>query len=79
MNERVEDTYEVNWFIEMVLKFDEVLDSVSWILQNTVEVGQAILDQHIHCLHVLDNIKESTNNHLGCFLILLKLKLDILL
>jgi hypothetical protein len=70
IEEGVEYLDKVLRLLEVILHSDEVLDARPRVLQDAVQMGQAIPDELVVTLHVGDHVEETANCGLGLFLVL---------
>lgn len=70
VQEAIQDRNNVNWVLEMVHQGEECLNPGSLVLQNAVEVGQAVVDQLIIAGDILDDLDKTANSVYGLLLIL---------
>ena len=70
MDKAIQDFNEVLWIFEIILNSDIVGDSGSTVLQDTIQMGKAVLSKLGVGLDVLDDFEE-TSNHSLSFLLLL--------
>ena len=66
----IQDRNNVNWILEMVHQGEECLNSGSLILQNAIEMGQAVVDQLVITGDMLDDFHKTANSVYGLLLIL---------
>ncbi len=74
IEEWVKNLNEVFRLLKVILHINEVLNSSSGVLKDTVEVCQTIPNQLVVTLHIVDDIEEPTNCCLSFFLVLIKSK-----
>jgi len=65
----IQDRNNVNWILEVVHQGEECLNSGSLILQNAIEMGQAVVDELVITGDMLDDLHKTANSVYGLLLI----------